>query len=112
MPEFENKNQEHSKKKHIRWSVWHVIALALIGILIVLTLSNLNAILAPLDTLFDILAPITVGLVMAYVLNFFLRFFEYKLFSKVKKRTVNRALSMLCSYILLLLIITTIRVNC
>lgn len=105
MSEFENKNKEQQKKKQIKWSVWHVIAVALVGIFIVLTLSNLNAILLPLDTLFDILAPITVGLVMAYVLNFFLRFFEYKLFSKLKKRTVNRALSMLCSYALLLLII-------
>ncbi len=105
MPELENQKKELPQKKRPKWSVWHMIALALTGIFIVLTLSNLNAILAPLDTLFDILAPITVGLVMAYVLNFFLRFFEYKLFSRVKKRTVNRALSMLCSYILLILII-------
>ena len=105
MSELEKQTKEQPKKPRPKWTVWHMIAVALIGIFIVLTLSNLNAILAPLDTLFDILAPITVGLVMAYVLNFFLRFFEYKLFSRVKKRTVNRALSMLCSYALLLLII-------
>ena len=106
MPELDKQNKEQAPTpQKPKWSVWHIIAVALIGILVVLTLSNLNAILAPFDTLMDILAPITVGLVMAYVLNFFLRFFEYKLFYKLKKRTVNRALSMLCSYILMLLII-------
>ena len=106
MPELDEKKKEQAPApQKPKWSVWHVIALALIGIFIVLTLSNLNAILSPFKTLTDILAPITVGLVMAYILNFFLRFFEYKLFYKLKKRTVNRALSMLCSYILMLLII-------
>lgn len=106
----ENKQQQNetSAPKRPKLSVWHVIAIGLIGILIVLTLSNLDAILAPLGTLFDILAPITIGLVLAYILNFFLRFFEYKLFRSIKKRSVNRALSMLCSYIMLLLIIAGI----
>ncbi|MBO7342261.1 MAG: AI-2E family transporter, partial [Clostridia bacterium] len=82
-----------------------MIAVSLVGIFAVLTISNLDAILSPLGTLLDILAPITVGLVMAYILNFFLRFFEYKLFRRVKKRTVNRALSMVASYLFLLLIL-------
>ena len=86
-------------------TVWHVIAVALVGIFLVLTLSNLDAILSPLDTLFSILAPITVGLVLAYILHFFLRFFEYKIFRGIRKRSLNRALSMFSSYILLLAII-------
>ena len=105
MPEFEKNTEQKNVPKKPKWSVWHVIALALVGIFVVLTLSNLNAILSPFKTLLAILAPITVGLVMAYVLNFFLRFFEYKLFYKIKKRTANRALSMLCSYLLLLFIL-------
>ena len=75
----QQQNQAPTPKKP-KLTVWHVIAIGLIGIFLVLTLSNLNAILAPVQQLNSILAPITVGLVLAYILNFFLRFFEYKVF--------------------------------
>lgn len=86
------------QKKQPNWG--KVIAIALIAILVVLTIANLDALLRPIDTLNSILAPITIGLVLAYILNPFLRFFECKLFDKVKKRTVNRAISMLFTYLL------------
>lgn len=106
MPELQDKlqDQQQNQSKKPKWTVWHVIAISLVGIFAVLTISNLDAILSPLGALLDVLAPITVGLVMAYILNFFLRFFEYKLFHRIKKRTVNRALSMVASYLVLLLI--------
>ncbi len=100
-------NQAPTPKKP-RLAVWHAIAIGLIGIFLVLTLSNLNAILAPVRQLTSILAPITVGLVLAYILNFFLRFFEYKVFRGIQRRRLNRALSMISSYILLLAIIAGI----
>ncbi|MBQ9779093.1 MAG: AI-2E family transporter, partial [Clostridia bacterium] len=102
---MQDERQQAPAPKKPRATLSHVIAITLIGIFAVLTLANLNAILSPLKTLSSILAPITIGLVLAYILNFFLRFFEYKLFNKIKKRTVNRALSMLFSYLLLLLIL-------
>ena len=102
---MQDERQQAPAPKKPRATLSHVIAIMLIGIFAVLTLANLNAILSPLKTLSSILAPITIGLVLAYILNFFLRFFEYKLFNKIKKRTVNRALSMLFSYFLLLLIL-------
>ncbi len=106
----ENKQQQNQAPapKRPKITVWHVIAIGVIGIFLVLTLSNLNAILSPVRQLTSILAPITVGLVLAYILNFFLRFFEYKLFRNVKKRSVNRALSMITSYVVLLLVIAGI----
>lgn len=108
MPESKDQRSDHPTPKKPKLNTRHIIAFALIGILIVLTLSNLHAILSPIKALNSILAPITVGLVLAYILNFFMRFFEYKLFNKIKKRTVNRALSMLFSYLLLLLILAGI----
>ena len=108
MPESKDQRSDHPTPKKPKLNTRHIIAFALVGILIVLTLSNLHAILSPIKTLNSILAPITVGLVLAYILNFFMRFFEYKLFNKIKKRTVNRALSMLFSYLLLLLILAGI----
>ncbi|MBE6629426.1 MAG: AI-2E family transporter [Ruminococcaceae bacterium] len=105
MAENENIRDQKSPPKKPKFTVWHLIAIALVVISIALTLSNWNNIMAPLENFSAILAPITVGLVMAYILNFFLRFFEYKLFNKIKKRSLNRALSMLFSYVLLLAII-------
>lgn len=104
-------NQQQNKTpapKKFKLTVWHVIAIGVIGILLVLTLSNMQAILFPVRQLSSILAPITVGLVLAYILNFFLRFFEFKLFRSIKKRSVNRALSMVCAYVLLLAIVAGI----
>ena len=100
MAENNNQQQSSPSPKKFKWSVWHVIAIALIGIFLVLTLSNMDAILSPIGKLASLLTPITIGLVLAYFLNFFVRFFEYKLFRGIKKRTLNRALSMLCSYLL------------
>ena len=108
MNEFEDRREQvpAPKKPKKRFSTGSIIAISLVGILVVLVISNLDAILSPFHKLTNILAPVTVGLVLAYILNFFLRFFEYKLFYRIKRRTVNRALSMLFSYILLLLIIS------
>ncbi len=105
MPEHEQRTEQESAQKKKKWSMRHTMILSLVGIFVVLTLSNLDAILAPIKTLTSILAPITIGLVLAYILNFFLRFFEYKLFYGIKRRSLNRALSMLFSYIFLLLIL-------
>ena len=105
MPKQEERRDESPAPQKSKLSIKHVTAFALVGILIVLTLANWDAIFSPVKTLNSILAPITIGLVLAYILNFFVRFFEYKMFNKIKKRTVNRALSMLFAYILLLLII-------
>lgn len=78
-----------------------VVALGVLGILLVLIIANLQAILSPFRALGAILAPITIGFVLAYLLNPFLRFFEKKVFYRIKRRTANRALSLLCSYLLL-----------
>ena len=94
--------------KRKRPSARFLIAIALIGIFVVLTLTNLRAIRAPLQSLSAVLAPVAVGLVLAYLLNFFVRFFECKLFKKDTHRKRKRALSMLLSYLLLIAIIAGI----
>ena len=103
MPDLDERKDKDPAPQKPKSSVKHVTAFALVGILIVLTLSNLQAILSPIKMLSSILAPVTIGLVLAYIANFIMRFFEYKLFKKIKKRTVTRGLSMLFSYLLLLM---------
>ena len=82
-----------------------IMILLLAGILVVLLLANLDAILKPIKVLGDILTPIMIGLVIAYLCNPILRFCEIKIFYKLK-RTVNRALSMILTYIFALLVIS------
>lgn len=85
-----------------------IIAVTSVCILIVLILANLQDLLAPFKALWSILAPITIGLVIAYLCNPFLRFYEYKVFAKIKRRRVNLAVSMLCTYATVLAIIAGI----
>ena len=107
MPDKENRSVNENEAKEKRHSNWHrVMAITLIAVLFVLTMSNLNAITSPFKRLNSILAPITIGLIIAYLCNPLLRFFEYKLFDKVKRRTVNRAVSMLLTYLVMLALVT------
>ena len=82
-----------------------ITAIALISILLVLLLINASAIMSPINRILSVFSPVIIGLVLAYFVNFPLRFFEYKLHKKIKKRRVNRAISMLLSYLLVLAII-------
>lgn len=79
----------------------YVAAVALICVLVVLILSNLSAILRPFQTLNSILAPITIGLIVAYLANPLLRLFEYKVFFRLKSRRANRALSLFFTYLVI-----------
>lgn len=102
MNEQANGTPRPEKPKHTPRSR---LILLLAGILAVLVLANLDAILKPVKTLGTILTPIIIGLVIAYLCNPIMRFCEIKLFYKLKRR-VSRALSMLFTYLFMLLIIS------
>jgi len=95
-----NQEQAEQPKKSPRGGVFWVI----FSMLIVLILANLDAILKPIKALNDILTPIVIGLVLAYLCSPILRFFEIKVFYRLK-RTANRAFSMVCTYIVILLLL-------
>ena len=88
-----------------RASPVRVITITVICIVIVLLLANFNALLQPFRILNSILAPIMIGLVIAYVGNPFLRFFENRIFYKLKRRRVILAFSMIATYLVLIAII-------
>lgn len=97
-------DQSTARKKH-RGSPIRVITVTVICIVAVLLLANFNALLQPFRTLNSILAPILIGLAIAYVGNPFLRFFENRVFRKLKRRRVILAFSMIATYLTLLTII-------
>lgn len=88
------------KPKRRNWLV-----ISLIALVIVLIMANFDALLQPIKALNEILAPIFIGLVLAYICNPILRFFEKKVFFRLKNRRTNRGFSMLLTYMVLLLII-------
>ena len=108
MSQLDDRREQTPTPKRKKPSLRALIAIALIGIFVVLTLTNLRALQAPFKALSAVLTPVAIGLVLAYLLNFFVRFFECKLFKKDTHRKRKRALSMLLSYILLIAIIAGI----
>ncbi len=92
-PETPNHNQQRA------------LIMVLSGILIVLIVANLSDLLQPIKTLIRVLAPIIIGFAIAYIANPILRFFEVRVFYRLKRKLANRALSMLMTYLVLTLVI-------
>ena len=105
MAELKETLGENPRPEKPKRSPRGMMILLLAGIFAVLLMANLDAILKPIKALGDILTPIMIGLVIAYLCNPILRFCEIKIFYKLK-RTVNRALSMIFTYIFALLLIS------
>lgn len=76
-----------------------------------LGLSNLRLISGAMQTLLKLMTPFFIGVVLAFILNFALRAFENGIFSGLKQhkkpavRKLVRPLSVLCSYLSLILVI-------
>ena len=76
------------------------ITIILSLILAVLVLSNLSALWAPISGINSILTPIYIGFILAFLLNPIVKMFERKVYCKIKKPRLVRALSVLSSYVL------------
>ncbi len=83
-------------------AVYAVIALFLMIII------NNEAISAWISTALSVLAPLIIGAAIAYILTPVLKFFENKLFKHLRLCKVRRVLSIVCTYLMLMLIITSI----
>ena len=97
MTDFHDNNGSPAPQKPSR-NYHALIAWSLVALVVVLLLSSFNKFLDPIRKFNAIMAPVYIGLVIAYICNPILRFFERKVFYKLK-RTMNRAFSMLMTYI-------------
>lgn len=91
--------QKLPKKLLIAVAVYGVALLALVLI------ANLTKIDRWLDGVMMLLRPILWGLVLAYLLNPVFRFYERKLFGRVRNLALRRTFGLILSYLTLLLII-------
>ena len=84
-----------------------IIALVTCAVLFVLLFSILNIEIlgTAMSSILSVFTPVLIGFAIAYILNPMLRFYEFKVFKRIKKKNVIRGLSILCTYITSLLII-------
>ena len=76
------------------------------GILFYFILDRFNEVWNSIRWLLSIFKPFLWGFIIAYFVNFFVVFFEKHSFRKVKNPKTQRVFSMLCGYILALIIVT------
>lgn len=82
-----------------------VFAILLLVIVIIMNRDPLKSFFSVVTT---ILEPILLGAAIAYILNPLLRFLEFKVFSKLKRKGLVRALSIIITYIIAILAIAFI----
>lgn len=80
------------------------------SVLICLAISNFSSLWGALGKVFEVMAPITYGAVIAYLINPIMKLFEKKVFAfkraKKDRPKLKRVLSILCAYILVIALLT------
>lgn len=94
-----------SKSMKIGLTAFLVIAASVIFTYLVFNISN---IVTFLGTIIKILKPLIYGLVLAYIMHPIVHFFEEKVFNNVKKDDTKRNLSILCTIVIVVGVLTTL----
>ncbi len=88
---------KHKKGPFLKSRILSNIAVVCVGVLFFVLLTNLSVAFETFSWFFAIIRPFIIGLVIAYLLNIPLRFFEKTIFAKFSKK---RFFSVLLTYIL------------
>ena len=99
--------------KEINWNKKTKAIAISVGIYAILTLMviiicNNETITKWINSVLSVLAPIIIGVAIAYICTPILTLFENKVYKGIKSAKLRRALSMICTYLLIALIITII----
>jgi predicted PurR-regulated permease PerM len=84
-----------------------VAVYAVLAILLAIIINN-RAIVSWINGTLSVIAPIIIGAAIAYICSPIMRLFEDKLFRQIKSRRIKRVLSVICTYLVILLGITAI----
>ena len=74
-----------------RWGAYTIAAV--IGVVTYLLLSNISGVLSWVYKAVNLMSPIIIGLVIAYLINLIVVFFERKVFKKIKRAKLRSVLS-------------------
>ncbi len=94
-----NNDNQASKKLITRILICAII---FISVFVIVNSSNVSGVFS---AVFSVLLPILLGAALAYFLNPILKFYEFKVFKKIKNTGVLRGVSILMTYVTLLLIL-------
>ena len=86
-----------------RWGAYTIAAV--IGVVTYLLLSNISGVLSWIYKAVNLMSPIIIGLVIAYLINLIVVFFERKVFKKIKKPKLRSVLSVTVSIIIVLVLL-------
>ncbi|MBO4928354.1 MAG: AI-2E family transporter [Clostridiales bacterium] len=84
-----------------RWGAYSLAAIS--GVVAYLTLTHLSAVLAWLSHVAQIVSPIIIGVIIAYLIDLVVVFFENKVFKKISRPRFRYVLSVVVSIFLVLL---------
>ena len=76
------------------------LVIGVVAFVVFYAIVNIGSISGFFSSAINVLSPIIIGAGLAYTLNPLLRFFEFKVFVKIAKKGVRRALSILCTLLL------------
>lgn len=87
-----------------------LITLAICAIVFVLLFAmvNMGVLSEAISSILAVLTPVIIGFAIAYILNPILRFYEFKVFKKIKNTNVLRGLSILCTYLTAIVMIAAL----
>ena len=74
-------NNENPRKGTLR-----ILSVCAIIFIIIYAIVNIRGVTTVLSSVFSVLSPIIIGFSMAYILNPMLRFYEFKVFKKLKNK--------------------------
>ena len=80
------------------------------GVILFLFLSNIDFLLKIFGGFYHVVYPVLIGIVIAYVLDPLVKFFETNIFWKLRKKSVARGLSVVITFSLIILFVTILLV--
>ena len=96
----------HEKIRKLLEKPWAAYTAALcIAVVLYLGLSHFNFFLDAMRVLFNILSPIMIGIVLAYILNPLVKLFEERVFKKMRKTGPRHMLSVIISILIFVLLV-------
>ena len=98
-------NMDQKKQKVLTISAIILLAAILFSIVII-NFNSFAAFFSMIGGLISALNSIFIGIIIAYLLNPIEKFFVRKVFKKIKSNKVHKVLSILCTYLLVLALIT------
>lgn len=104
----ERESTENTKGKEKGSRSFIVIAVCLAAFVVLFAIVNASGLASAASNVISVLNPVILGFGLAYLLNPILKFFEFKVFRKIKNKTVLRILSLVSTYVLSLLILTAV----